>query len=138
MNQSRTVHLTVAATFEDVRKIDEAVVRLLREAHGVSDETIYNVELAIHEICTNIVEHAYASQPAGRIDVVFTMDMPKRTLSATLRDAGREFDRGQVAPVDFDTPREGGYGLFLAEALMDEVRYERKSSHNVWHLKKAV
>lgn len=139
MSDLPVVRLNVPATFGDIRTIDASVVQFLQEAGGVDEGTIYNVELAVHEICSNIVEHAYAGQPAGRIEVTLTLaGKPKRELAAELRDEGRPFDPASVAAVDLDVPQEGGYGLFLAETLLDEVRYERLAQQNVWRLKKRL
>ena len=131
------VRLDVPATFGDVRTIDSSIVQLLRRAGETDEGMLYNMELAVHEICSNIVEHAYAGQPAGRIEVTLTLSSrPHRELSVELRDTGRPFDPGGIASVDLDVPQEGGYGLFLAEALMDEVQYERQKGRNVWRLSK--
>ena len=62
----------------------------------------------------------------------------KRRLTVELSDTGMPFDATAVAPVNLESPQEGGYGLFLAEALMDEVHYERKAGRNIWRLTKRL
>jgi serine/threonine-protein kinase RsbW len=132
----------VEATYEAVRQIDAAIVELLGRAGVVDEETIYGVELAVHEICTNIVEHAYGEKPGGRISAGAKVErtglLGKRRLVVELQDWGDSFVRPPADEIDLDTPHEGGYGLYLAQTLMDEVRYERQALGNRWQLSKRV
>jgi anti-sigma regulatory factor (Ser/Thr protein kinase) len=140
-----TVRVVVPATYADVRTIDAAVIDLLARAGGVDAETCSGVELAVHEIATNIVDHAYAGAPADRPGrIVATAALTgmqtggRRRLVIELEDTGAPFDPAAVPPVNLDVPQEGGYGLFLAEALLDEVHYTRRASANVWRLVKTL
>lgn len=131
--------LSVPATFGDVRAIDVWLVELLRRAEGIDEGVIQSIELAVHEISCNIVEHAYAEAEGGRIGVTFSLSgNSPRTLVIELLDSGKSFDNDAVTPVDLDTPTEGGYGLFLARSLMDAVDYERCAGQNIWRLKKML
>jgi serine/threonine-protein kinase RsbW len=131
--------LSVNATYQDVRKIDQALVDLLAGAGGIDETTVHSVELAVHEIATNIVDHAYPDDQAGVIETSFALTGgSQRRLTVELSDAGIPFDAAAVAPVNLESPQESGYGLFLAEALMDEVHYERRSGRNIWRLTKRV
>jgi serine/threonine-protein kinase RsbW len=143
-----TKYIEVPATFGDVRKIDAALVELLLEAGGVDPADLDGVELAVHEVCTNIVEHAYAGAGEGRIAVALTLetiggkavpvqgDAGARRLIVELQDTGCPFDPQAAPSVNLDQPQEGGYGLYLAHTLLDEVRYERRTDRNVWRLTK--
>lgn len=139
MSDQSVVHLEVPATFGEVRTIDAALAELLRAAGNIDEALLYNMELAVHEICSNIVEHAYAGQPGGRIRAVISLSgTASRELQIELSDAGQAFDPASVTPIDLALPHEGGYGLFLAQALMDDVHYERRAGRNVWRLKKRL
>jgi serine/threonine-protein kinase RsbW len=136
------IRLDVEASYEAVRQIDSAIVELLQRAGGVDDETLYGVELAVHEVCTNIVEHAYGEKPGGRIAVHAAVEKSgfgsKRRLLVELRDSGDAYTPPPTNEIDLDTPHEGGYGLYLSRALLDEVRYERQALGNRWQLSKRV
>jgi serine/threonine-protein kinase RsbW len=139
MSDHSVVQLDVPATFGEVRKIDASLVELLQAAGNIDEGLIYNMELAVHEICSNIVEHAYEGQSGGRIHAVISLSgSTSRELQIELSDAGQAFDPATVTPIDLDLPHEGGYGLFLAQALMDDVHYERRSGRNVWRLNKRL
>jgi serine/threonine-protein kinase RsbW len=131
--------LSVNATYQDVRKIDQALVDLLVGTGGIDETTVHSIELAVHEIATNIVDHAYSDRQAGVIEASLTLSGgSQRRFTVELSDTGQPFDAATVAPVNLQSPQESGYGLFLAEALMDEVHYERRAGRNIWRLTKRV
>ena len=136
-------YFQIDATFEGLRIIDVPIETLVKNA-GVDDESIaYNVKLAVHEICTNIVEHAYQCAQNEQIDVWMHLEeRPAASLTVTLRDRGRPYRNGRDAPGEpsslLEDHGEGGYGLFLANALMDDVEYRRIDGYNEWRLKKNI
>jgi len=142
VTDQKAVRLTADATYQDVRTIDEALVNLLADAGDIDETTIHGIELAVHEVATNIVDHAYPEHQNGRIEASFTLSGrqkgTQRQLMVELSDTGAPFDAATVAPVNLEVPQESGYGLFLAQALMDEVHYERRAGRNVWRLTKRV
>ncbi len=139
MTYQKAVRLKADATYQDVRTIDQALVDLLVGAGDIDETTIHSIELAVHEVATNIVDHAYPEDQAGSIEASLTLSgRLQRRLTIELSDTGTPFDATAVNPVNLDLPQEGGYGLFLAQALMDEVHYERKAGRNIWRLTKGL
>lgn len=137
-NTESTVEFTAPATFAAVRAIDTAVSNLLMRA-GADEFNVYNVQLAAHEICTNIVRHAYAGRDDGTIAVSLRVShIPRLVIQIELRDQGRPFDSQSATAPDLDQPQEGGYGLFLARALLDELHYHRDEHGNLWRLLKRL
>ncbi|MCK0151802.1 ATP-binding protein [Marivita sp. S6314] len=90
-----------------------------------------NILIALAEALNNVVEHAYAGQSFGAIalSIVGTPD----ALRLQITDWGRAMPGGSVpcpdAP-DPDNHAEGGYGWFLIQTLMSEVRYHRSAGCN--------
>jgi serine/threonine-protein kinase RsbW len=135
----KVVQFKIQATFSAVRTVDDAIQTLLTKLGNVDEITSYNVQLAAHEVCTNVVEHAYENQADSIIFVTLRGQLqPERLIEIEFRDQGRSFDRASVPLPNLDEPQEGGYGLFLAQALLDEVRYESHGLENVWRLKKML
>jgi len=99
-----------------------------------SAATIYNLQLALHEIMVNIMEHAYANQPGRRIEVKLSLTSNPCRLIIELQDTGAAFDIDQVSEPDLEQPHDGGYGLFLVRALTDELVYQPQTDKNVWRL----
>lgn len=91
---------------------------------GFLYEEIEDMKVAVSEACNNAVLHAY--EHAGMMEVRFLiMD---GALSISVKDEGRSFDPApetQTSPSlhgkTLDEIEAGGLGLYLMQALMDEV-----------------
>lgn len=106
--------------------------------HGEDGEaTAYNITLAVHEICTNVIEHAYAGQP-GRVMLRFRLTQAPALLEVWIEDTGRAFDPNTVPPPDMSALEQGGMGLFLTHELMDSVQYSAGDTGNCWTLTKSL
>jgi serine/threonine-protein kinase RsbW len=99
-------------------------------------ETIYHVQLAVHEICTNVVLHAYNEQHGQRIHVKIGLAAQKRQIQIVVFDTGLAFDQQATIPPDLKQPRVHGYGLYLIHELMDSVQYKSLPGGNQWSLVK--
>ncbi len=133
------IRLQIQATFEALRTIDEPIESLLENVDSFDEAAVYNVKLAVHEICTNIVEHAYEFKRDAQIELwLGLIERPAVQLVVTLRDSGIPFtgvSNGHEEPSeDLDDHGDGGYGLFLAHMLMDSVEYRRVGEYNMWRL----
>lgn len=102
------------------------------------DVIIYNVQLAVHEVCTNIIEHAYRNTADGRFELEIAFEPESNFLEVTLTDEGGHFDLEAVPMPSLDEPQERGYGLFLVHQLMDKVTYEPDGPRNYWRLEKQL
>lgn len=101
-------------------------------AHAWVPEQIRSqIEIAVAEIVANIVEHA------GRIQAA-TVEMQMRVLPNHVEIAFT--DTGAEADIDLDEVRmpeelaEGGRGLAIAKAVLDQVAYHRTELGNHWTL----
>ena len=135
----KEIQLQIRATFEELRTIDEPIDSLLEHVDSFDESAVYNVKLAVHEICTNIVEHAYAFEDDAQIEIwLGLIERPAVRLVVKLRDSGLPFtgaaDGHEEPSADLDDHGDGGYGLFLAHMLMDSVEYERVGEYNMWRL----
>ena len=125
MGQSQ--QLSVPGRFERLTDIAEFVTQAAREA-GLNDDEVFHVEMAVDEACSNVIEHAYASQ-TGDIDLACTCPATGQ-FEVVIRDSGQPFDPAEVpapnvgAPADLDNLNGGGLGLYFIRKLMDEVRFE--------------
>ncbi|HZB95569.1 MAG TPA: ATP-binding protein, partial [Herpetosiphonaceae bacterium] len=92
----------------------------------LSPEELGDVHLAVTEACANIIEHAYG----GRSDRMIFLTATARDdrLSVTIRDTGAQFDPSAVRRPDLEETREGGYGMYLMDTVMDSVDYDRSAA----------
>lgn len=104
-----------------------------------------DLELAVSEIATNIVVHAYRDSPyLGRIQGRVTAS-PER-VQVDLIDSGLAFHSEKALsrkypnpPFSTTDPPTSGYGLAIARRLLDICSYTRlPDERNHWHLEKFI
>lgn len=137
MSEATVIRLDLPAEHRYLSVAATCVTEVLARTDGIRDaeQLSYSVQLAVHEICANIVDHAYDGA-GGRIAIVVQLDSCHGQVTIELHDTGRFFDPDDDVEHDPDIPRESGYGLMIARQLLDEVRYEREASQNRWLLVK--
>ena len=118
------IQLDLPATYKYLNVLD-TFTTVLEQAEGLRDPAAlaYNVQLAVHEICTNIVGHGYSEHSSGRIKITLTLAKEPQILIIDLHDTGRAVDLSAIPDPNLEEAQEGGYGLFLVRQLMDEVSY---------------
>ncbi|AGT33804.1 histidine kinase [Geobacillus genomosp. 3] len=118
------VQLSIPA---DAQFIDIARLTLygLAAKMGFSYEEIEDMKVAVSEACNNAVLHAYNGK-SGMIHLRF--EMGDDALTIVIKDEGKGFDYKQAAKravplsvMPLEDVKVGGLGLFLMEALMDDV-----------------
>lgn len=94
-------------------------------AVGFNDEIIENITLAVDEACTNIIKHAYKSNPNGQIEIKLNSD--SNNFFIQIIDFGKSFAPDIIPEPNmqdyFREKRVGGLGMYLMKKLMDEVKY---------------
>ena len=89
------------------------------------------IELAVHEICMNIVQHAYHDKPGSiTLDIASSGD----SITITITDGGTGFDPVEISEPDPAKPTIRGYGLMITRQLTSSLRYYQTSSGNHWDL----
>jgi serine/threonine-protein kinase RsbW len=116
---------TFPGRYESLVKISEFFVEAAKKA-GLSDAAVYQVELAVDEACTNIIEHSY--QGEGKGDIYCQWEITNKGLKVVLMDQGRPFNPKKVPPpkpgAKLSELKSRGAGLFLIRNMMDEVHFE--------------
>lgn len=101
---------------------------------GVVDEHLGDVELALTEACTNVLDHA---GPGDAYDVELSI----RPDACDIRviDIGHGFDAGSLGEAMAGPSAEEGRGISLMHALMDQVRLvSEPESGTIVHLVKRL
>jgi serine/threonine-protein kinase RsbW len=124
-----------------VRLVAEAC-RLVRGDGSGDEQTLafdlqdpFDAELvsAFAEIYNNIVLHAYNRREGESVEITIMID--GALMIVEIRDNGVAFDMSAVPEPDLDSLPEGGMGLHIARAMLDEVAYE-PGPPNLWRLVK--
>ncbi|MCB9420705.1 MAG: ATP-binding protein [Ardenticatenaceae bacterium] len=139
MRKTGYFRLDIPAVVNSLPVVSGTFSAILEQVAGIPERetTTYNVLLSVHEICTNIIEHAYENK-GGRIEIDIQMDEQSGVLTVDLFDEGRSFELEEVPQPDLDSAPIRGYGLFLVRELMDKVSYVSSQERNHWHLVKRV
>lgn len=116
--------------------IREMLSRAFSEEVAKLETVSQEMELAVHEVCTNIVTHAYAQQPGQIIQLDFKLYPNLGKLEVELHDHGQNFDYSAVAEPDLENGQVHGYGLYIVRSLVDELFYEPQVGGNYWRLVK--
>ncbi len=135
------------ARYMQVRSATQRIaqqIRLWAERFGwtPSQDFFFQWELAVSEVLTNIVQHAYVVQHAhphlapGRIQGCLLAYPDEVVLDVW--DAGVPF-KGELATRLLhheEIPPEEGYGLYLVQQSVDHIAYRRVMERNWWQLRK--
>jgi serine/threonine-protein kinase RsbW len=140
LQHSEVIRLDLPARYTYLHILSDCIADMLRQIEGVDDPEMltYNVQLAAHEACTNIVGHAYANSQTGseRIQISLALHPQPLRLEIELRDSGKPFNPDAVPSPDLEQAQIHGYGLFLMRNLMDTVTYTAQTGDNHWCLVK--
>ena len=107
---------------------------------GLSKKFIFEVNLVLDELFTNIISYGFDDDSEHIIKV--TMTLQNKGLCLSIEDDGKPFN-----PVEFKTPdvscsieecKIGGLGIHIIRKLMDDICYERCKNKNVLKLKKGI
>jgi len=102
----------------DVRQKFEEFVR---PCHLCREE-VETIKVALSEACSNAVCHGSPRGKGDRIRVRY--ELAGDRLVIEIRDAGPGFQPAQIALPSSEEYKPSGRGLFLMQALMDEVQFE--------------
>lgn len=113
--------------------IRQAVLDVCARA-GLTTDKAAQLEMAVDEACSNIIEHSYRDEDglhrlgepdALRVHILRTRD--RVTIEIRDRGCGFDFDgTAGVAPTDYlDERRQRGLGMYIIRCFVDEVAYER-------------
>lgn len=112
-------------SYSSLAKIADFVIKQADSA-GLNEKEIYQVQLAVDEACSNIIEHGYGGE--GKGDIRIECKISTKGLEILLKDKGRKFNPDHVSEpkqgVPLDEVGYRGAGLFLMKKMMDEVNFE--------------
>lgn len=96
---------------------------------GCSEEGLYALVLAINELSSNVMRHAYRGSRTERIRMRATCNQGRFVVE--LAHTGEPFDPDTKSDPAFDGSRDGGFGLYIIENSVDEIVYNRNDGD--WH-----
>jgi len=112
----------------------------LGKSIGLSDKSVFEINLALDELFTNIISYGFKDQKEHSIKIDISVD--DNQLHMRIEDDGIPFNPLAVKPPDFQCSIEecqiGGLGIHLIKKLMDDFQYQRVGDKNVIKLKRKI
>ena len=136
----REFEITVLNKIENLPIIAKFVNESLQR-FGMEEGKIFDMNVAVDEACTNIIQHAYSPEEEGKIEIRCKV-MNDNKCAVSIKDQGKPFDQTLNAPVDttsgLEERKPGGLGLFFIRELVDEIYYEYKGGFEVLTMVKSL
>ena len=133
---AETHRITRAANLEALNEFREFLKEHCAAYPEVTDEILYDIQLAVDEASTNIITHGYAEMDPGSIILDLELDADKIIISLT--DFGHAFEPDNAPVPDVDAPIEerelGGFGLFFIQQSVDDMKYKTSEDGNTMTL----
>jgi sigma-B regulation protein RsbU (phosphoserine phosphatase) len=116
------------------------MVEEFAQRHGLPTKALFDINLSLDELLTNIMSYAYDdSRPH---DILVTMAVEQGDVAIALEDDGRAHDPFTAPAPELDLALEdraiGGLGVHFVRNLMDAFEYRREGNRNIVLLKKQI
>lgn len=132
--------MNVDADLKELDKVQDFIREEL-EQYDVSPKVMFQLELAVEEIYTNITSYAYHPE-LGKATINCSVEENPLRVTIQFLDSGKPFD--PLAKDEADTSKQallertGGLGIFLVKKNMDDVEYSYENGKNVLTISKAL
>jgi anti-sigma regulatory factor (Ser/Thr protein kinase) len=129
--------ITCSNRLAEIEKATE-LIEAFGTAHGLSAEVVFKLNLALDEVVTNIISHAYDDEDEHQIAIRVALD--GEGVAVRVEDDGRAFN-----PLDAPRPDLGldlanrpigGLGVHIVRSVMDALEYRRENDRNILIMRK--
>lgn len=128
-----TVETTITNRRAELVRVTK-LVDDLAATHRLPADAVADMNIALDEVLTNIIEYAYDGEGDGVREIRVRLRVDDDVVEAEVVDDGRPFDPTTRGPVDVQTPlrerRVGGLGIHFVQRLMTNITYARAGDQN--------
>ncbi len=103
------------------------------EKIGFNEIGRMEIEMAVDELCTNIIRYSYSADPEipqGQRDLEIEVEEINKGISVSVKDRGKPFDPNRFPAVDIGEHlaemKTHGLGIHTMKNYMDEMTHEYK------------
>lgn len=129
--KKNTMKLKIINRPDEIGRIATAITDFAT-SHGLGNELINEVNLAIEEVVINIIHFGFENKNERSINI--SANIIKDRFVVDITDDGRPFNPLEASPPDVNLSVEkrpiGGLGIYLVKHFVDDVVYERKKELN--------
>lgn len=134
-----TVSITLKNKISEILQLDEFLEKLSEKWEAVAKHS-FNINLALEEAVTNVINYAYKDKNEHLINLDFSLEDSE--LKITITDDGIEFNpllkEDPNTELSLEERKIGGLGIFFVKKIMDNIDYERINNKNILTLIKKV
>lgn len=105
---------------------DEASVPVVRHISrdallslGIAKRCVDEIEVAVSEACTNVLKHVEGTEESYEVQV----EVDETACQVRVIDTGHGFDHDSQGREHADHSAEGGRGIFLMRAMVDNLEF---------------
>lgn len=125
-----TEEFCIAGSLDGLKELETSLLNLAR-SWELSEQSAFELNLVLDELCSNYIEHSGASA-SSTIRIKLSRDPAEMHISVS--DCGPPFDPTAAPPPDLDLSVEerqsGGLGLHFVKHFSDQVLYSREHNEN--------
>ncbi len=107
---------------------------------NISDKAIFEMNLALDELFTNIISYGFNDQQEHTIKINIAIE--GNQLQMRIEDDGVPFNPLESKTPEFQCGIEeckiGGLGIHLIRKLMDDIQYQRVADKNILVLRRKI
>lgn len=116
------------------------VVETFGSRQALPAQVVFEINLALDEILTNVISYGYDDDTEH--DIVVRLTIRGGELAVQVEDDGRPFNPLDVAAPPLHVPLQerpiGGLGVHLVRKVIDRVNYRRQDGKNILVMTKRV
>ncbi len=132
--------LLIKNNVSELEKVSIFVEKIVSD-FKISDKLIFNVNLVLEEIISNIIFYAFDDE--SNHEILIEAKLIDNDLQILIKDDGKAFNLLDApVPTDLnagiDDRNIGGLGIHFAKTLMDNIDYKRENNKNIIILRKQI
>lgn len=120
--------MSIPSSLENLSLI-RALVKTYLEVQHINEKDIFQLLSVVDELSTNVVEHGYKYKPG---DIILEIQKSNDIIQLIVEDNGIGFDEEKLSK------EEGGMGLYIARAIADNFKIEKKLNGTLFKIEKRI
>jgi anti-sigma regulatory factor (Ser/Thr protein kinase) len=131
--------LSIENNLQNLNKV-AGFVETFGEINNLDYKIIFEINLILDELITNIISYGYEDKKLHIIDI--ELEINGSVINIKIEDDGKVFNPLESQEVDInaalDDRKIGGLGIHIIKQKTDEIHYERSGNKNILKLSKRV
>lgn len=133
---AHTHQISLSAELESLPLFRNLVKTACQNVPEINEQAIYDIQLAVDEVCTNIITHGYEKKDPGSI--IMEVEIEPHQVIVSITDFGHPFEPVEPPPPnlnnELDNLKSGGLGLFFVFMSVDDIEYQSSETGNITKL----